>query len=150
LNLTGFSPPIAIASASGTTLQLSIVRIITSFPNAESPVDVPSESPTVPKAETTSNRVSAKSLGVSRYDFPHPYETDTIITTPNTRIMLAVRSDTVLETTSCGIVLLNKKASSLPRALFLTNANRTANADVFIPPPHEPEDAPMNIRSMSM
>jgi len=63
---------------------------------------------------------------------------------------LAVTTAIPLDTRSQGIVLLDKKTTSLPKERSLMKASRTARVEVFIPPPHEPGDAPINIKIIMM
>jgi hypothetical protein len=54
--------------------------------------------------------------------------------------------ETVLLTVSRGIVLVKMLTSSLPLSLFQSMRKRRAVLVVFIPPPAEPGEAPMNMR----
>lgn len=54
------------------------------------------------------------------------------------------------ETVSWGMVRLNTCTRSLPLYRLTARETSVARLVVFIPPPHEPGEAPMNMRIMRM
>lgn len=131
---------------SGPTLPISIVKITTILPKVESLAVSPSESPTVPNADTVSKSESIKIPGILVYEVPQLWEAVTTKDIKITNNKLSVTTEITFDTTSFGTVRLKRKTSSLPKERFFAKASRTPSVEVLIPPPHEPGDAPVNIK----
>ena len=101
---------------------------------------IPSESPTVPKAETVSNRLARK-LWFSKVK----------IIKNTTDIVIAERNiiDKAFRVFSFDMVLFAKFALSFERSVFQVRSNIKLNVDVLIPPPVDPGEAPIYIRMIS-
>ena len=115
---------------------MNIVRVRTTLPVIDNPDVMPVDSPTVPKAETVSNKILIKEVFSVR---------DKIITATATQVAAIKVTPTAFDIVSLLIFLLNKFTWLLPFRMETTYSKRTPNVDVFIPPPVLPGDAPINI-----
>ena len=127
-------------SVTAPSLPINMIRMITSLlPSHRSGV-IPVESPTVPNAETTSNRTCIKlycgSMTQSRKLPTHTTDIDK-------SVMMEALATVPLE-----IALRNAPTCFLLN-MALASWIRTKNVVVLIPPPVDPGDAPINISTQS-
>src|SRR4030042_5424592 len=105
------------------------------------------DSPTVPKAETVSKRYSTKKcLLASGARFPPPAtkRTDQMTATEKTEARMM---ETERLTISLGTVRLNILTSRFPFNRFHKSITRRAALVVLTPPPVDPGEAPLNMRT---
>jgi len=133
----------AKASVKGPKRPANIVRVIQNLLNVFSPLVIPVESPTVPKADTTSKNALTK--------FPPSFPiSEKVIMIVKTNIHKNARK----KITRASLIIRRgiDLEKSIVRRLFLniayTEAPTTAKVDVFIPPPVDPGEAPINIRKI--
>lgn len=124
---------------SGPILPIYIRSIIRNFPAIVKWGVIPVDNPTVPKAETASNSKERKDLSSNISKRRKRKENAIVALTTRAR---------ALYTTELGMVLLKVSMSSLPLKMLFRERRRIANVEVFIPPPVEPGEAPMNIRKI--
>jgi hypothetical protein len=122
------------------TLPINIEAMITILPIVDNWGVTPVLKPTVEKADTCSNNKSRLSCLGSVTDK---------IKTPN-RIYAAAKliTENALKSVSIGIVRLSIDIIFLPRIVDTTETAMSRKVIVFIPPPVEPGDAPINIRKI--
>ncbi len=136
----------ANASVNGPTLPANIVAIMQSLEAEFMSAVIPVVSPTVPKAETTSNkdRINEPFICVCS---PRKNDRSTV----KTNIHASARKN--MTNDSLTICWGTERPNAITRRLFfsaaITDIITTANVQVFMPPPVEPGDAPINIRSVS-
>jgi len=140
----------ANARVRGPSRPRSIMAIMVSLPTELRLLVTPIESPTVPKADTVSKRYSRNKPRLSAWvTSPSWVMRRTIVT-----IVTAEAEAKIMEmdraTVSWGIVRLKRFARSLPLYRLTAREISVARLVVFIPPPHEPGDAPINMRRMKM
>lgn len=120
-------------------LPVNIVKIITNFPNVDRSVVIPVDSPTVPNAETTSNKIETK-------------PNFSVIESKNVEIkirkidVVKTRKDFFIEMVSTHLPKI--VTSSLPFIQLLILSKIMVKVVVFMPPPVPPGDAPTNIKNI--
>ena len=112
-----------------------------SLPAIESAGVIPVESPTVPKAETTSKIASlkVKSSTTSRTSVP-----------PNTTSIPIATTASASRTSQSGTSRLKNSTRPVPLNMDLIEASARPTVTVLTPPAVPPGDPPMNIRAASM
>jgi len=113
--------------------------VITIFPERDKKGVIPRESPTVPNAETASKEISIRECTSEKLS---------MIIQPITKTMEKRKITIDRFSTVNGIFFLNNSTRFLPLMTDQTPATRIPAVVVFIPPPVEPGDAPINIRIM--
>jgi len=134
----------AKATVKGPTLPTNIVRIINIFPKLLRCGVIPVDKPTVPNAEVTSKRIFKK-----KFDSPparRPSATTRSIV--KTTIQAKPKKKTVktLLTMLFGMVLPKIETWGLFLNIDQKTARIIPKVTVFIPPPVDPGEAPINIK----
>lgn len=128
------------------TLPKNITNMSTIFPVAESSGVMPQDNPTVPNAEKHSNKMFSKrnnpawSAILPRSEISNTKADTIMISIPAIKMLTAFRALYVL------IFRLLMMMSPFLRNPETADSNKIIKDVVFMPPPVEPGDAPMNIR----
>ena len=133
------------ASVKGPTLPANIINISPYFWISFSFGVTPIDNPTVPKAETVSKRYSTKKWRLS-VGWPPPAikRTDVMIAIENAEAKM-IEIDRL--TISLGTVRLKIFKSRFPYSRFHMSMTSRAALVVLTPPPVDPGEAPINIRT---
>lgn len=129
------------------TRPINILNIMITFPESVNELVIPVERPTVENDETTSNKRDINpNCGWHRI-------ADSVIQSRSNEMRIPVIKNKSTENarriSSFGIVLLNRETFLSSRIVETIAAKIKANVEVLIPPPVEPDDAPINIRKIN-
>ena len=136
----------AIAIESGPARPINMMNVIISLPSVDNFGVTPVDKPTVPKADITS-KVNSKKLPLTSVCECSPNSViESNITPIRTTINEVKVTADALDTTSEDTKRLNSSNLSLPRNAAQNAPNWIEKLVVFIPPPQEVGEAPMNIK----
>jgi len=110
----------------------------------------PKERPTVPKAETTSKRYFRKNPSLWGEIFPSGWVIKRRKVIKVMKETAITKMATTFRTISLGTVLLKTLTAAFPVSLFHIKDIKTAKEVVLTPPPHEPGEAPINMKIISI
>ena len=120
----------------------------TYFPAVLTSVVKPVDKPTVLAADTCSKIISIKSKR------PEANNLASVMAKAKMPKRLPIAKNIKMEyafiTVSLGMLLLKSSVRFFPCIVATTEAHITANVEVLMPPPAEPEDAPTNIKNKKM
>ena len=129
-------------------LPINIAIMSTYFPAVLTSGVKPVDKPTVLAADTCSKIISIKSKR------PEANKSASVMAKAKmpTRLPIAkkIKMEYAFITVSLGMLLLKSSVRFFPCIVATTEAHITANVEVLMPPPAEPEDAPTNIKNKKM
>ena len=149
LYFSGSRPPIANAMVNGPSRPINISILTNNFPTNDKFAVIPIDSPTVPNAETTSNKISKNIPRLCWWEM----SPNSLDNKARVKILITTIEKNVIETVRAIVSFGTRRLKKLTSVWFLNlaikNAINTPNVLVLIPPPHEPDDAPINIKIMN-
>ena len=125
------------ANVSGPSFPRNIMKTISIFPIGDRSAVIPIDRPTVPKAETTSNKIAKNGIGSVIFKIK-------IAVKINSTLIVEIASDRRINWSFS--VFLAIEICFLPFKKVITDRRMTRNVVSLIPPPVDALPAPTNIR----